>query len=210
MFELGISVRLRCEDAEYLALKTHELLREIGTAELDTVYFSEVVGAVGGTSVALYLSKTNMGVLVVASACEDEGRCLLGSVKEVAKVAREVLQKVADLVEVLKVEFIVKARVTLSVPYRSVVRGLKIGGVEVSEGGSYDAGWYYVRTFKGKYIVSMKKLDVVLTVVHEKNGGLASAQVSVSRSAQGLSELPENELVDCLKAASQIIAYMTG
>ncbi len=203
-------MRFRCQDAEYLALRTHEFLKERGSAELDTVYFSEVVGAVGRTSVALYLSRTNVGVLIVASACEDEERCLLGPVKEVTRVTREILREIANLVEVVKLEYIVKARVTISAPYSNVMKNLKIGGVEILEGGSYDAGWYYVRTFKGKYIVSMRKLDIVLTVVHEKNGNLASVQISVFRSVSEFSELSEDNVMDCLKAASQIIAYITG
>lgn len=209
MFELGVSVRFRCQDAEYLALKTHELLKERGSAELDTVYFSEVVGIIEKTSVALYLSRTNVGVLIVASTCEDEKKCLLGPVREVTRVTREILRGIANLVEVVKVEYIVKARLTTSTPYKSIMKNLRIGGIEISEGGNYDAGWYYVRTFKGKYIVSMKKLDIVLTVVHEKSGNLASVQVSVSRSTDELSDLSEDNVVDCLKAASQIIAYLT-
>lgn len=210
MFEIGISYRLRARDVEYLAMKTHEVLRELGTSELDTVYFSEVVGSVGGTSVALYLSKSNVGVLVVASACDDEGRCLVGPVREIAGVSRKLLRRLGDLIEVLRVEYVVKAKLTLTTTYRNVLKCLKMGGIEVSDGGSYDAGWYSVRMFKGKYIVSMKKLDVVITLVQEKTGGLISTQLTVSRSQQGASEPVEEEFVDCLKAVSQIIAHIAS
>lgn len=210
VFEIGISYRLRTSDVEYLAMKTHELLRELGTSELDTVYFSEVIGSVGGASIALYLSKSNVGVLVVASACDDEGRCLTGPVREIVGVSRKLLKRLVDLIEVLKVEYVVKAKLTLVATHKNIVRYLKMGGIEVSDGGSYDAGWYTVRMFKGRYIISMKKLDVVITLVQEKTGGLVSAQLTVSRSQQGMNEPAEEEFVDCLKAVSQIIAHMTS
>ncbi|MEM4854291.1 MAG: hypothetical protein QXE75_02565 [Sulfolobales archaeon] len=207
-FEIGVSYRLRASDAEYLAMKMHELLREMGTSELDTIYFSEVVGSVGNASVALYLSRSNVGVLVVASACDDEGKCLIGPVREIASVSRKILKRLGGLIELLKVDYVVKAKLTLVPAQRNLVKYLKMGGVEISDGGSYDAGWYTVKMYKGKYIVSMKKLDVVITLVQEKTGGLASAQLTVSRSQQGVSEPAEEEFVDCLKAASQIIAYL--
>ncbi|MEM1623391.1 MAG: hypothetical protein QW543_04565 [Sulfolobales archaeon] len=207
-FEIGISYRLRASDAEYLAMKMHELLREMGTSELDTIYFSEVVGSVGNASVALYLSRSNVGVLVVASACDDEGKCLIGPVREIASVSRKILKRLGGLIELLKVDYVVKAKLTLVPAQRNLVKYLKMGGVEISDGGSYDAGWYTVKMYKGKYIVSMKKLDIVITLVQEKTGGLASAQLTVSRSQQGVSEPAEEEFVDCLKAASQIIAYL--
>lgn len=210
MFEIGISYRLRTGDIEYLAMRTHELLRELGTSELDTVYFSEVVGSVGGTSVALYLSKSNVGVLVVASACDDEGKCLVGSVREITGVSKKLLKRIGDLAELVKIEYVVKAKLTLTSTQRNIVKYLKMGGIEVSEGGSYDAGWYFVRMYKGRYIVSMKKLDVIITLVQEKTGGLVSAQLTISRSLQGISEPSEEEFVDCLKAASHIIAHITS
>jgi len=210
VFEIGISCRLRTGDMEYLAMKTHELLRELGTSELDTVYFSEVVGSVGNASVALYLSKSNIGVLVVASACDDESKCLIGPVREIANVSRRILKRLGDLIELLKVDYVVKAKLTLSTAHRNIVKYLKMGGVEVSDGGSYDAGWYNVKMYKGRYIVSMKKLDVVITLVQEKTGGLVSAQLTVSRSQQGACEPAEEEFVDCLKAVSQIIAHLSS
>ncbi|MEM0066725.1 MAG: hypothetical protein QW741_01460 [Sulfolobales archaeon] len=210
VFEIGISYRLRTSDMEYLAMKMHELLREMGTSELDTVYFSEVVGSVGNASVALYLSKSNVGVLVVASACDDEGKCLIGPVREIANVSRRILKRLGDLIELLKVDYVVKAKLTLAATQRNLVKYLKMAGIEVSDGGSYDAGWYTVKMYKGKYIVSMKKLDVVITLVQEKTGGLVSAQLTVSRSRQEASEPAEEEFVDCFKAVSQIIAHLSS
>lgn len=210
MFELGVLVRLKTADSEYLAMKTYELLRMMGTSELDTVYFSEVVGSVGAVSVALYLSRSNTGVLVAASVCEEEGKCLVGPIKDIASVARRVLRDLGELVDIIKVEYIVKARMTISSTYGALVRRLKICGVEVSEGGSYDAGWYYVRVYKGKYVTPMKRLDVVLTLVQEKSGGLTSAQLTVSRSLEEVSKISEEELVDCLKAISHVVAHISS
>ena len=210
MFEVGVSVRLRTADVEYLAMKTHELLRGMGTSELDTVYFSEVVGAVGDVSVALYLSRSNTGVLVVASACDDEGKCLAGPVRNTASVAKRVLRGIGNLVDVLRVEYVVKARVALSSTYRALVKKLRICGVELSEGGSYDAGWYLVGVYKGRYVLPMKRLDVVLTLVQERGGRLTSAQLVVSRHTEGVDEPSEGELVDCLKAVSQVIAHIAS
>lgn len=211
MFEIGVSCRIRTGDSEYLAMKAHELLKELGTSELDTVYFSEVVGSVGGASVALYLSRSNLGVLVVASACDDEGRCISGPLREVTRVAERLLRGLRGLIEVLRVDYVVRTKLTLSTSHKgSIVKHLRAGGVEVSDAGSYDAGWYTVRILKGRYIVSMKKLDVAVALVQERGGGLVSAQLTVSRSLQGVEGLSEEELVDCLKAVSHIIAYVAG
>ncbi len=211
MFEVVISCRIRTGDSEYLAMKAHELLKELGTSELDTVYFSEVVGSVGGVSVALYLSRSNVGVLAVASACDDEGRCIAGPLREVTRVGGRLLRELRNFIEVLRVDYVVRTKLTLTSARRgNIVRYLRAGGVEVLDAGSYDAGWYTVRILKGKYIVSLKKLDVAIALVQERGGGLVSAQLTVSRSLHGVEELAEEELVDCLKAVSHIIAYVAG
>ncbi len=211
MFEVGVSCRVRTGDSEYLAMKAHELLKELGTSELDTVYFSEVVGSVSGTSVALYLSRSNLGVLVVVSVCDDEGKCIAGPVREVTRVAGRLLWELRDLVEVLRVDYVVRTKLALASAYRgNIVKHLKAGGVEVSDAGSYDAGWYTIRVLRGKYIVSVKKLDVAIALVQERSGGLVSAQFTVSRSLQGVEKLAEEELVDCLKAVSHVIAHLTS
>ncbi|MCS7098751.1 MAG: hypothetical protein RMH84_05315 [Sulfolobales archaeon] len=210
MFEMGVSYRFRTSDAEYLAMKIHELLKNLGTSELDTVYFSEVVGSVGGVSIALYLSKSNLGVLIAASACDDESKCLTGPTREIVDVSRRLLNEVGDMIEVVKVEYVVRARLALRTTSRNLVKQLKIGGVEVQDGGAYDAGWYSVKTYKGKYMVSMKRLDLVVTLIQEKTGGVISVQVSISRTLQGVTEPSEKEFVDCLKAVSHIIAHIVS
>lgn len=207
---MGISYRFRTSDAEYLAMKIHELLKNLGTSELDTVYFSEVVGSVGTTSIALYLSKSSLGVLIAASACDNEEKCLTGPTREIIDVSRKLLREIRDLIDVVRVEYVVKAKLTLGSAIRNLVRQLKMGGIEVLDGGSYDAGWYSVKTYRGKYIVSMKKLDVVITLVQEKTGGVASVQISASRILQRATEASENEFADCLKAVSHIIAHIVS
>ena len=209
MFEVGVSVRLRASDAEYLAIRAHEVLKEMGSSELDTVYFSEVVGSVGEVSVALYLSRSNVGVLTVAASCEDERGCIVRSIRDVVSVARRLVKVLGNLISVVQVEYVVKTRVGSIVPSRDVLRLLKLSGVEVLEGNSYEAGWYRVRTLRGKFISSsMRKLDVTITLVYEKSGEFLGAQLAVSRVSEAGGEVAESDLVECLKATSQVIAYM--
>lgn len=211
MFEVGVSLRLKVVDTEYVAIKVHEVLKEMGSSELDTVYFSEVVGNVGDVSVALYLSRSNLGVLAVAAGCEDERGCIVRSIREVVSVARSVVKALGNLVSVAQVEYVVKTRVGSIAPPRDVLRLLKLSGVEVSEGNSYDAGWYRVRTLRGRLISStMRRLDVTITLVYERGGGFLGAQLAVSRVSEATGELSESELVECLKATSQVIAYMAA
>ncbi len=210
VFEVGVSLRLRVSDTEYLAIKAHEILKEMGSSELDTVYFSEVVGNVGDVSVALYLSRSNVGVLTVAASCEDEKGCIVRSIKEVVSVLKRVVKTLGNLVSVVQVEHIVKTRVGSVVPSRDVLKLLKLSGVEVSEGNSYEAGWYRVKTLRGKYISSsMRRLDVTVTLVYEKSGEFLGAQLTVSRVSEVDREISESDLVECLKATSQVIAYIT-
>jgi len=209
VFEVGVSVRLRASDAEYLAIRAHEVLKEMGSSELDTVYFSEVVGSVGEVSVALYLSRSNVGVLTVAASCEDERGCIVRSIRDVVSVARRLVKVLGNLISVVQVEYVVKTRVGSIVPSRDVLRLLKLSGVEVLEGNSYEAGWYRVRTLRGKFISSsMRKLDVTITLVYEKSGEFLGAQLAVSRVSETGGEVAESDLVECLKATSQVIAYM--
>jgi len=209
VFEVGVSLRLRVSDTEYLAIKTHEVLKEMGSSELDTVYFSEVVGNVGEVSVALYLSRSNVGVLTVAASCEDERGCIVRSIKDVVSVARKLVKALGNLISVAQVEYVVKTRVGSIVPSRDVLRLLKLSGVEVFEGNSYEAGWYRVRTLRGRFISSsMRKLDVTITLVYEKSGEFLGAQLAVSRISEAGGEVSESELAECLKATSQVIAYM--